>query len=597
MPKTRPPFLALSSVSLGALLASCGQDPGQTAGETGGGAGVASGASGTGGGGGSQSSGGTQSTGGTQSAGGTGAGAGGGGGTAATSGVGGNAGSVMTTGGASGAGVGGASGSSGAGAGADGGGASGTGQSGANGGGLGGSAGGGAGTTGGAGAAGAAGAGNPEDVVAFPGAEGFGKDARGGRGGSVCHVTTLADSGAGSLRDCVSQSNRTVVFDVGGWITLSSNLGVTQDNITIAGQTAPGAGVGVRGRKFSIGGSHIVLRYLRIRRGIMVTTDRDDAMSISSDADNVIVDHCSVTYGTDETLSMPGDEGRGPHNLTLQWSIVAWGLQRNNHSAGALFTSNQTTIHHTLWAFNKTRNPRARSELASERGLGGHLDWVNNVIYGWNAPDPVGEEAGWSISHDPFILAGTSNGEHAANAVGNYFISRRSASYAFHNGTSNFRLFTEDNVLDGNANGMLDSSKTGDDMIDGAPTLLTERIDGPQVTTDTAAVAYERVLASAGASFPQRDQADALLVSQVEAQTGNLIQSEQDLVALGVGDSGYGTLANATRPAGFDTDADGMPDAWETQNGFDPNDASDRNGDADGDAYTNLEEYLNSLVP
>jgi hypothetical protein len=441
------------------------------------------------------------------------------------------------------------------------------------------------------------GAGDPADVVAFPGAEGFGKDSKGGRGGEVCHVTTLADSGAGSLRDCVSQSNRTVVFDIGGWITLSSNLGVTQDNLTIAGQTAPGGGIGIRGRKFSIGGSHIVARYLRVRRGIGTTTDRDDAMSISSDASDVIVDHFSVSYGTDEVLSMPGDEGRGPRHLTLQHSIIAWGLQRDNHSAGSLFTSNLTTIHHTLWAFNKTRNPRCRSEEASNRGQGGHSDWVNNVIYAWNAQDPVGEERGFSISYDPFILGGTSNGQHAANAVGNYFISRRSASYAFNKGTPNFSLYVSNNILDGNANGMLDSSKTANDMIEGTPTLVNARHPGPLVTTDTPRVAYDKVVAGVGASFPVRDQPDTLLVSQLTAQTGNLIQSEQDLVALGVGDNGYGTLANATRPAGFDTDNDGMPNAWETANGLNPNDAADRNGDADGDAYTNLEEYLNSLVP
>jgi hypothetical protein len=433
--------------------------------------------------------------------------------------------------------------------------------------------------------------------VAFPGAEGYGRDSRGGRGGAVCHVTTLADSGAGSLRDCVSQGNRTVVFDVGGWITLASNLGITQSNITVAGQTAPGGGIGVRGRKLSVGGTHIVLRYLRVRRGIMVTTDRDDAMTVSSSADNVIIDHCSVSFGTDETLSMPGDEGIGPHNFTLQWSIVAFGLQRNNHSAGALFTSNQTTIHHTLWAFNKTRNPRARSEEPGNRGLGGPLDWVNNVIYGWNAPDPVGESMGWSISHDPFILAGTSNGQHAANAVGNVFISTRSASYAFHNGTSNFRLYVADNILDGNANGMFDSSKTGTDMIEGSPTMLTARLPAPMVATDPARTAYDRVLAGAGASFPMRDQVDTVLVSQVRAQTGILIQSEQDLVGEGVGDQGYGTLASASRPAGFDSDGDGMPNAWETANGLNPNDAADRNGDTDSDGYTNLEEYLASLVP
>lgn len=450
---------------------------------------------------------------------------------------------------------------------------------------------------GGSGGGTAGSSGESGELVAFPGAEGFGKDALGGRGGSVCHVTTLSDSGTGSLRDCVSQGNRTVVFDVGGWIDLSSNLGITQNNVTVAGQTAPGNGVGVRGRKVSIGGDHVVLRFLRVRRGILATTDRDDAMTVSSDASDVIIDHCSVSFGTDETLSMPGDEGRGPRNLTLQWSIVAWGLQRNNHSAGSLFTSNQTTIHHTLWAFNKTRNPRARSEEASNRGQGGHLDWVNNVIYGWNAPDPVGEAQGWSISYDPFILAGTTNGQHSANAVGNYFISAQSANYGFHKGTANFSLFASNNLLDGNANGVLDSSKTGNDMIEGTPTLLEERLPGPEVITDSPADAYARVLADVGVTVPARDEADALLVSQVENQTGILIQSERDLIELGVGDSGYGTLPKATRPAGFDTDQDGMPDVWETANGFDPDDPADRNDDADRDGYTNLEEYLNSLVP
>jgi hypothetical protein len=434
-------------------------------------------------------------------------------------------------------------------------------------------------------------------VVAFPGAEGFGRNALGGRGGEVCHVTTLNDAGAGSLRDCISQSNRTVVFDVGGWITLASNLGILQSNITIAGQTAPGGGIGVRGHKVSVGGKHIVMRFLRVRRGILVTTARDDAMTVSSSAENVILDHCSVSFGTDETLSMPGDEGIGPHDFTLQWSIVSFGLQRNNHSAGALFTSNQTTIHHSLWAFNKTRNPRARSEDPATRGQGGPLDWVNNVIYGWNAPDPVGESLGWSLSYDPFILGGTVNGQHAANAVGNYFISARTASYAFHNGTPNFSLYAADNLLDGNANGMLDVSKSGMDMVEGTPTLLTQRLPAPMVTTDSPLAAYEKVLAGVGATAPARDQVDALLVSRIKAQTGILIQSEQDLVAEGVDDQGYGTLPAASRPAGFDIDQDGMPDVWEAANGLDAGNPADRNGDADHDGYTNLEEYLNSLVP
>ena len=171
------------------------------------------------------------------------------------------------------------------------------------------------------------------------------------------------------------------------------------------------------------------------------------------------------------------------------------------------------------------------------------------------------------------------------------------ASYAFNNGTSNFSLYVANNLLDGNANGVLDSSKTGTDMISGTPTLLTQRIAGPMVTTDTPRAAYDRVMAGVGATVPARDQPDALLISLVQSQGGILIQTEQDLVSQGVGDQGYGTLASASRPSGFDTDRDGMPDAWETANGLNPNDATDGNGDPDGDGYTNVEEYLNSLVP
>jgi hypothetical protein len=436
----------------------------------------------------------------------------------------------------------------------------------------------------------------PAALPAFPGAEGFGASAQGGRGGEVCHVTSLEDSGPGTLRDCVSQPNRTVVFEVGGWITLSGNLGITQNNLTLAGQTAPGKGIGIRGKKVSIGGKHIIMRFIRIRRGIKVTTDRDDAMAVSSSASDIIIDHCSIGFGTDETLSMPGDEGIGPRNLTLQWSVIAWGLQRNNHSAGALLTSNQTSIHHTLWAFNKTRNPRCRSEEAANRGLGGHLDWVNNVIYGWNAPDPVGEVEGWSISHDPFILAGTENGRHRANAVANYFISTRSASYAFHKGTSNFDLYLADNLLDGNANGKLDADKTGRDLVSGTPTYLNQRIASASIKIDPPLEAYEKVMGGVGVTVPARDQADSVLVAQVKSQKGILIQSERDLVSVGVGDEGYSILPSAQRPADFDVDRDGMPDAWERDKGLNPTDPDDRNNDPDGNGYTHLEEYLNGLA-
>ena len=425
------------------------------------------------------------------------------------------------------------------------------------------------------------------EQLAFPGAEGFGRFARGGRGGEVCHVTTLADEGPGSLRDCVSTGDRTVVFDVSGWITLNSNLGITVDRLTLAGQTAPGGGIGVRGQKLSIGGSDIVMRFMRVRRGIVKTTDRNDAMSVSSASSRVIIDHCSVGFGTDENLSMPGDEGVGPRDLTVQWTVIAWGLQRNNHSAGSLLTANGTTLHHSVYAFNGTRNPKARSQD------GAVLDFVNNVIYGWNAPDPVGEAMGWGISKQAFLLADTANGEHRANAVGNYFVAHgeRAAEQAFSAGSKNeagvptFKLFFDDNLLDGNANGMLDASRSDWSMV-GTAEQLPQRLAAPQVCTQGARAAYERVLSYVGAVVPARDDVDGALVEAIRTQSGKKIHDESEL---NVGAEGYGELRAGTAPA--DSDGDGMPDSWESARGV-----QDSNADRDGDGYTNLEEYLNELA-
>jgi hypothetical protein len=425
------------------------------------------------------------------------------------------------------------------------------------------------------------------ELLAFPGAEGFGRLARGGRGGAVCHVTTLADAGPGSLRDCVSAGDRTVVFDVSGWITLESNLGITVDRITLAGQTSPGGGIGVRGQKLSIGASDIVMRFMRVRRGIVQTSDRNDAMAVSSKSNRVIIDHCSIGFGTDENLSMPGDEGVGPRHLTVQWTVVAWGLQRNNHSAGSLLTANGTTVHHSVYAFNGTRNPKARSQD------GQVLDFVNNVIYGWNAPDPVGEEMGWDISKQAFLLADTANGEHRANAVGNYFIAHgeRAAEQAFSSGSKNeagvptFKLYFEDNLLDGNANGMLDASKSDWSMV-GTAEQLPQRLAAPQVCTHKAQQGYEHVLSYVGASVPARDEVDTALVQAIRTQAGKKIQDESELQ---LGAQGYGELAQGSAPE--DSDGDGMPDAWESARGV-----TDGTADDDGDGYTNLEEYLNELA-
>jgi hypothetical protein len=440
-----------------------------------------------------------------------------------------------------------------------------------------------------------AGEGESSGLLAFPGAEGFGRLSRGGRGGTVCHVTHLGDSGPGSLRNCVSRSHQTVVFEVGGWITLAFSLPINASQLTIAGQTAPGGGIGIRGQTVSILGSDVVMRFLRIRRGTVGDSLAQDTLDIASSTNNVIVDHCSVGFGIDETFSMPGDEPTGPHNLTVQWTINAYALQATNHSAGSLLMANDTTIHHTLWALNKTRNPRART------APGAMLDWVNNVIYGWNARHAYGEEQGWTLSYHPFIMANSGSATHFANAVGNYFIAARPADYAFVGGFANdagvpaFNLYFEDNLFDGNGDGVLDATQNDWSMVEEPATRLSERLSSAPVAVDAAAVAYERVLAGVGATLPLRDEVDALTIAHVRNQTGVLITTQADLVSEGVSFDGYGTLASGTAP--LDADRDGMPDDWETAHALDPQDPADGNGDADGDGYTNLEAYLNSLVP
>jgi hypothetical protein len=278
----------------------------------------------------------------------------------------------------------------------------------------------------------------------------------------------------------------------------------------------------------------------------------------------------------------------------VQWSIIAYSLQFTNHSAGSLFVGNDTSVHHTLWALNKTRNPRART------AEGGVLDWVNNVTFGWDARHEYGEQQGWSLSHHPFIMANSGTGAHYVNAVGNVFLSLRPAGYAFVGGFDNadgvpaFNLYFADNLLDGDANGAFEATKTDFDMVALPATRLDERLAAPEVATDTALEAYGRVLAGAGATLPERDEVDALTVTHARNHTGVLITTEADLELEGVTNDGYGTLAPGNAPT--DRDRDGIADDWETAHALDPGNPADGAADPNGDGFTNLEDYLDSLA-
>lgn len=391
-------------------------------------------------------------------------------------------------------------------------------------------------------------------IPAFPGAEGYGAYASGGRGGEVYEVTNLNDSGPGSLRDAVSQPNRTVVFRVSGTINLKSALRI-KGNITIAGQTAPGEGICVKGYPTIIDGDNVIIRYMRFRLG-----DENGLKSDSLDINgrqNIILDHCSLSWGVDEILSAYGNS-----NVTIQWCMITEGLNNTNHSCGGLWGP-RSSYHHNIIASNKTRNPKF-AYLDNDI-----VDFRNNVIYNW------GEMSCYTGS----------NG--SINIVANYF--KPGPSTLSDVGTTivepepTCSIYCADNYFYGSPEVTTDNWKgvAGECIKSNAPHEV------PPVTTYPAEQAYYVVLAKAGASLPVRDAVDKRIIEDIINGTGSIILSQDDV-------GGYPELKSAEPPV--DSDHDGMPDEWEIMMGLNPEDPSDRNGDMDGDGYTNLEDYINSLT-
>lgn len=400
-------------------------------------------------------------------------------------------------------------------------------------------------------------------LPAFPGAEGFGSETPGGRAGAVLQVTTLADSGPGSLREALTTPGpRIVVFRVGGTILLEEMIRVRHPYLTIAGQTAPGDGITIRN------GSHrstplrvethdVVIRHLRIRPG---PGGGPDGLSIGRGR-NIVVDHCSLSWAVDENLAVTGNS----RDVTVQWSVIAEGLHdsthpKGPHSMGDLIGSRgDVSLHHNLYAHNDARNPR----------IGGGpktVDFVNNVIYNF------GSMAG-RLSARRLVRV---------NYVGNVVRPGPSSHPdAVALGMPNpypVEVFARDNVLP--RRGLVDDDFEG--------TLVKARHPAPPVTTSPAQDAYEAVLRSAGATRPRRDAIDARIVASVRERSGRVIDHPEDV-------GGWISARGGTAPA--DRDGDGMPDAWEVRHGFDPDDPSDGSKDADGDGYTNVEEFLNGTHP
>ncbi|KAF2439744.1 polysaccharide lyase family 1 protein [Karstenula rhodostoma CBS 690.94] len=399
--------------------------------------------------------------------------------------------------------------------------------------------------------------------LAFPGAEGFGRNAIGGRKGSVYIVTNLDDSGTGSLRDAVSKTDRIIVFAVGGVIKITDRL-VVSKRITILGQTAPGDGITVYGNGWSFSNADdAIVRYIRIRMGKGGTSGKD-AITIA-EGSNMIFDHVSVTWGRDETFSISGSE---VGNITIQNSIIGQGLE--THSCGGLIQTalgNGISLFRNLYIDNKTRNPKVK----------GTNDFTNNVVYNW------GGGGGY--------IAGDSAGESNAHIIGNYFISGPSTKVtAFTRGNAEFKAYVESNFYDSDKNGELDGAALGASSSNyGGVAIQPSKFAFPAPAEILSATdALTHVTGKAGASLV-RDAVDEALVAQVQSwgKSGATISDE---AAIG----GVGTIAGGTKPV--DTDGDGIPDAAEEQLGFDVN-ADDAMADEDGNGYVNVEEWANSLVP
>ena len=381
--------------------------------------------------------------------------------------------------------------------------------------------------------------------LAFPGAQGWGRFATGGRGGSVYHVTNLNDSGTGSLRDAVSQPNRIVVFDVAGVINISSRITFAK-NLYVAGQTAPGEGVTVYGDGVSFSGAdNIIVRYMRFRMGHKGSSGKD-AAGIANGA-NMIFDHCSFSWGLDETFSInPDGKGTTPQNITLQNSIVGQGLL--THSAGGLMQTNYVSVIGNLLCDNSTRNFKIK----------GINQYANNMVYNW--------------SNGAYIMGGDSEGKSAVNIQSNLFINGPAkGGAAFTGGNADFHCYGNDNWQDNNMNGVFDPFEITDYN---AATREPTPYDYPELTLNPGRTLLETNLPTVGASLPYRDPADCYMETLI-----------------------YGAPSTWDVYAGVkkqDTDGDGMPDEWEQANGTNLNANDAMTIGADG--YANIERYINSIT-
>jgi Pectate lyase len=475
------------------------------------------------------------------------------------------------------------------------------------------------------------GAAKPEDlpqakIPAFPGAWGGGMYSFGGRGGRIIVVTTLADSGPGSLREaCEAGGPRIVVFNVSGIIQLKTRISVRAPYITIAGNTAPGDGVCIAGDTFELNTHDIIVRHMRFRRGKTDPADRDDSFG-GNPVGNLVIDHVSSSWSLDENISMYRHMYQPPGsstalklptvNVTIQNSISSESLNIFHHSFGSTIGGLNSTFHHNLWANNTGRNPSI--------GMYGDFTFVNNVLFNYHHRTVDGGDhlSLYNIFNNYFKPGpGTPKDDVAYRILKPE--SERNKTVKDHFG----KAYVNGNVVEGYENVTKDNWDGGvqpEVREKSLASVLTGiRVDTPfphaPLPTTTALVAYDYVVANAGATLPRRDPVDERIITMV--QTGIPAKA---VIAKGSAEKaafyGYeakwtkqladsvtkGYITDPSEVGGYpnyqgipyvDSDHDGLPDDWETAHGLNPKDASDATTDLNGDGYTNIEDFINGLDP
>lgn len=450
-------------------------------------------------------------------------------------------------------------------------------------------------------------------ALAFPGAEGGGMYTTGGRGGKVIHVTTLADRGTGSLRAALAESGtRTIVFDVAGIIELESVLSISNGNVTIAGQTAPGDGICIKNFSTQLRSDNVIIRFVRFRMG--------DEKKYEGDAiwgryfERIILDHCSMSWSTDECSSFYGNEF-----FTMQWCILTESLcnsvhGKGSHGYGGIWGGKNASFHHNMLANHKSRNPRFdHPEVYQDKtnpARRGHVDYRNNAVYNWGDNSSYGGEGAWFNIVNNYYKPGKASRDrkYFLDANGIYTSSNTNYGYPYLYVSGNVHTkhssITDDNSVgiywhDHKTNTPPDKTR----LVSELHSLEGSSGEDVYTTTHSAADAFERILNHGGASL-RRDSVDerackdarngtATITDGGNGSTNGIIDTQEAAGGWPIYEADSSELAKIK-----DSDGDGMPDWFEKEFGLNAESAADGTRmtlDPYG-RYTNLEMYLHYLV-